>query len=244
MFPVQNTVALRYPPFVTWGLIGVNGAVFVYEANLSTPHLEQLLARFALVPARYFDPLVAGGASLADYLPFLTNTFLHGGWLHLILNLWTLWLFGQAVEDRLGPWRYLAFYLTCGVLASATHAFFNPTSTIPALGASGAIAGVLGCYVYLFPLSRIIVVLPVLFFPVFFELPAIVFAGLWFAVQVHQGTVELLAPRVGGGIAWWAHAGGFAAGFLLAPLLRRSARRYRAHYADEGVLGFDPRGRP
>src|SRR6202022_1665392 len=101
--------------------------------------------------------------SLADYLPFLTNTFLHGGWLHLILNMWTLWLFAPAVEDRMGPGRVLSFYLVCGVLASATHAVFNATSTVPALGASGAIAGVFGCYMALFPLARVVVVVPIIF---------------------------------------------------------------------------------
>jgi membrane associated rhomboid family serine protease len=243
MFPVENSVPLRYPPIVTWALIAANCAVFLFEANLSEPELEQFLLRFALIPARYFEPELFGGAAAADYLPFATNMFLHGGWLHLILNMWTLWLFGRAIEDRLGPGRYIAFYLACGVLASATHAVFNPISTVPALGASGAIAGVLGCYMRMFPLARVVVLVPILFFPFFFEVPGIVFAGLWLLLQVLQGTAELFSPSVGGGVAWWAHVGGFVGGFLLTPLLRRSRRRYRTYYADEGILGFDPRGR-
>src|SRR6202023_2101319 len=160
---------------------------------------------------------------------------------HLILNMWTLWLFGPTIEDRLGSGRYLVFYLVCGVLASLTHAAFNPYSTVPALGASGAIAGVLGCYMRLFPSARIIVVVPILFFPFFFEVPAVVFAGLWFLLQVLQGAAELIGAPTPGGIAWGAHIGGFVAGFALAPLLHRPERRYRLYYADEGVLGFSPR---
>ena len=146
--------------------------------------------------------------------------FLHGGWLHLIVNMWTLWLFGRVVEDQLGSGRYLAFYFACGVLASATYAALNPTSTVPALGASGAIAGVLGCYMRLFPFSRIVVLVPILFLPLFFEVPAIVFAGLWFLIQAFEAMAEWFTPFAGGVIAWWAHIGGFIAGVILAGLLR------------------------
>jgi membrane associated rhomboid family serine protease len=158
----------------------------------------------------------------------------------VILNIWTLWLFGQAVEDRLGHARYLAFYLVCGVIASVTHAAFNPTSSVPALGASGAIAGVLGCYVRLFPLARLIVMVPI--FPFFVEVPAGIFAGLWFLMQVLQGTVELFKPYTGVVMAWWAHVAGFVAGLVLVPLLRQPTPNYRRYYADEGVLRFNPRG--
>src|SRR3954451_3002021 len=155
MFPIKNTVPSRYPPAVTWVLIGTNCVIFFFQLGLTPRELELFLLRFALVPARYFAMPTRWHDSVGDYLPFVTNMFLHAGWLHLILNMWTLWLFGPTVEDRLGPGRYLAFYLTCGVLASVAHAFFNPTSVDPALGASGAIAGVLGCYFRLFPLARI-----------------------------------------------------------------------------------------
>ena len=121
---------------------------------------------------------------LTDYLPFVSNMFLHGGWLHLIVNMWTLWLFGRAVEDQLGSGRYLAFYFACGILASITYAALNPNSTVPALGASGAIAGILGCYMRFFPFSRIVVLIPILFIPLFFEVPAMLFAGLWFLFQI------------------------------------------------------------
>jgi len=243
MFPLQTTVPLRNPPVVTWALIAVNCVVFLYQISLSEPELELFLSRFALVPGRYFAPDASSALSVLDYLPFVTNMFLHGGWLHLILNMWTLWLFGRTVEDRFGSARYLLFYLLCGAVASTTHALVNATSEIPALGASGAIAGVLGCYMRMFPLSRVVVMIPILFFPFFFELPAIVFTGLWFLVQVMQGTADLFGPPAGAGVAWWAHIGGFVAGYLLTPLLQQSKRAHRPFYPDEGVLGFDPAGR-
>ena len=137
----------------------------------------------------------------------------------------------------------LVFYLACGFLASVTHAVVNPNSTAPALGASGAIAGVMGCYMRLFPWARIVTVIPVLFFPFFFELPAIVVIGFWFAVQILNGAGALFITSTGGGIAYWAHIGGFLAGLLFGPLFVRSKQRYRPYYADEGIYGFDPMGR-
>ncbi len=246
MFPIQNAVPCRYPPVVTWALIATNCAVFFFLLSLSPRELDWILIHFALIPARYFTSLAFGNAepALLDYLPFFTNMFLHAGWLHLILNMWTLWLFGPTIEDRLGPGRYLVFYLVCGVLASVTHAAFNSTSTVPALGASGAIAGVLGCYVRLFPFARVVVLIPILFLPLFFEVYAFVFVGLWIAIQVLQGMAELFAPSTGGGVAWWAHIGGFVAGLTFVTLLTRSKQRYRTHYGDEGILGFTPLGRP
>jgi membrane associated rhomboid family serine protease len=246
MFPVRTSVPTRYPPAVTTTLIAANCALFLFQISLSPDELEWFLVNFALIPARYFVPEALGLAepTLIDYLPFATNMFLHGGWLHLILNMWTLWLFGPAIEDRVGAGRFLAFYLACGVAAALAHVVFNLPSTVPAVGASGAIAGVLGCFMRLFPLARVIVLVPVLFIPLFFEVPALVFVGLWFLIQLFQGAFELLLPSSGGGVAWWAHIGGFVAGLLLSPLLQRSERRHRIYYADEGVLGFDPQGRP
>jgi membrane associated rhomboid family serine protease len=156
--------------------------------------------------------------------------------------MWTPWLFGGAVEDRMGSSRYIAFYLACGVAAAVAHAVFNPTSTVPALGASGAIAGVMGCYMRLFAWSRVIVVIPILFLSLLFEMPAAVFIGLWFVLQVLQGAIDLLAPS-SGGVAWWAHVGRFVVGLALGPLLVRSERAYRVYFADEGESGFTPMGR-
>lgn len=244
MFPIRSTVATRREPFVTWALILVNCIVFLFEAGLDPTELQDFVGRFALVPARDLTAIGEGGAGLAAYLPFATNIFLHGGWLHLILNMWTLWLFGPAVEDRMGHLRYLFFYLGCGIAASFAHAFINPDSEVPALGASGAIAGVLGCYMRLFPTAQVVVLVPVIFIPLFFELPAAVFAGFWFLMQLLQGTAEILAGPAGrGSVAFWAHVGGFVVGFLLAPVLHQPTQRHRVYYADEGVLGFDPSGR-
>jgi membrane associated rhomboid family serine protease len=241
MFPLQNTTPSRYPPLVTWALIAVNCAVFLIEISLPPTEADLFISRFALIPARYCCGNPVGPA---DFLPFFTMMFLHGGWLHLILNMWALWVFGGPVEDRLGPARYLFLYFACGVIAALTHYAFNPTSTAPAVGASGAIAGVIGCYVRLLPFSRLIVVVPILFFPLFFDVPAIVFAGIWFLLQLIQGAGELPAPSTGAGIAWWAHVGGFLAGLALGSLLVLPKREYRPYYADEGFLGFDPMGRP
>jgi membrane associated rhomboid family serine protease len=245
MFPIRNAVPSRYPPLGTWTLVAANCVVFLFQISLSPAGQDEFLLRFALIPARYVDLMAGGDGNLtpANFFPIFTMMFLHGGWLHLILNMWTLWLFGPTVEDRLGHSRYLAFYLACGVAASLTHVVFSAGSEIPALGASGAIAGVLGCYVRLFPLARVVVLVPILFLPLFFEVYAFIFVGLWFLIQVLQGTAELFTPTAAAGVAWWAHIGGFVAGLVLGPVLRRSEQRYRAYHADEGVLGFDPRGR-
>jgi membrane associated rhomboid family serine protease len=243
MIPIRNAVPSRYPPVVTWLLIATNCLVFLLQNSLSPAELEEFLRDFALIPARYTVALAYGDLSVADLFPFFSMMFLHGGWLHLILNMWTLWLFGPTVEDRLGHGRYLAFYLACGLAASIAHVAFNPTSLVPALAASGAIAGVLGCYMRLFPLARVVVVVPIIFIPLFFEVYAFVFVGLWFLIQLFQATAELLLPTSGAGVAWWAHVGGFVAGWALGPLLVQSERRYRGYYADEGELGFDTAGR-
>jgi rhomboid family protein len=185
-----------------------------------------------LVPVRYFSPGWAwrDGLSPTDLSPFLTNTFLHGGWLHIILNMWTLWIFGPALEDRLGPARFAILYLLASIAASATHAFFNAGSTLPALGASGAIAGIIAAYAVRFPYAWVRVLVLIVFIPLFFNVPAMLFAAIWFLTQVLQGTTELLSPYAGSGIAWWAHFGGFVSGWALLhwiePPRRIAAARY------------------
>jgi membrane associated rhomboid family serine protease len=244
MFPVRTSVPTRYPPVVTTTLIAANCALFLFQLSLSPIELEWLLFNFALIPAWYFGPEALGlpAPALIDYLPFASNMFLHGGWLHLIVNMWTLWLFGPAIEDRLGPGRYFIFYLVCGVAASAAHAMFNAASIVPALGASGAIAGVMGAYLRLFPFARVIVLVPILFLPLFFEMHAVVYVAFWFFVQILQGGFELFVPSAGGGVAWWAHIGGFVTGLAFGSLLQPLRRGYRPYYADEGVYGFTPYG--
>jgi len=202
---------------MTWAIIAVNIAVFLYEVARPPDELQQLIYLFGVVPARYSHPEWARaiGFSVDDYWPFVTSMFLHGSWAHLIGNMWALWIFGDNVEDRMGSLRFLLFYLLTGVIAGLTHWFTNTDSTIPTVGASGAIAGVLGAYFVLFPRARIVVLLPILFFPFFFELPAVVYLLVWFLSQLLGGAVSRLSSANVGGIAFWAHVGGFAAGIVL-----------------------------
>ncbi|RLB93929.1 MAG: rhomboid family intramembrane serine protease [Deltaproteobacteria bacterium] len=244
MIPIQDGVVKRYPAMITWALITVNAIVFLFQTSLSSAALGKFLSVFALIPARYFGPLaaLAPPQSIFDYLPFVSNTFLHGGWMHLILNMWTLWIFGPAVEDRIGSARFLSFYLLCGIVASFAHALLNGNSVVPALGASGAIAGVIGCYVRLFPLARLVIMIPIFIFPFFVEIYAIFFALFWFMTQIIPGIFSLMLPSTTGGIAWWAHIGGFIAGWVITPFIKRRERTYRRFYADEGRYGFFPNG--
>ena len=217
MFPIGDNIATSRFAAVTWAIIAANAAVFLYELGLSDYELEAFLIHYALVPRRYFNPswATAVGLSPLDVTPFLTNTFLHGGFLHIVLNLWTLYIFGPALEERLGSARFAVLYLASGVVASLAHALFNPLSPLPALGASGAIAGTIAAYALSFPYALVRVLVPIFIIPVFFNVPALFFAGFWFLMQVLSGTSSLFLPAHGGGIAWWAHIGGFLAGWVL-----------------------------
>jgi membrane associated rhomboid family serine protease len=188
--------------------------------------LERFFYLFGLVPARYSHPewAVWAGLPIDDYWPFLTCMFLHGGWFHFIGNMWTLWIFGDNVEDRMGPVRFLVFYLLCGLAASFMHYFTNLYSTIPTVGASGAIAGVMGAYFLLYPGARIIMLVPLFFYPLFFEIPAVLYLGFWFFGQLLSGVVSMVGPDQVGGIAWWAHIGGFIAGAVLRGMFVRTER--------------------
>ena len=161
--------------------------------------------------------------------------FLHGGWLHIIGNMWTLWIFGDNVEDRMGSLRFAIFYVTCG-MAAVAQLITLPDSMVPTVGASGAIAGVLGAYLLFFPTARLVVLFPVLFLPFFFQLPAVLYLGAWFVIQLFSGTLALASAAQVGGIAWWAHVGGFTAGLLLCRLFvrrRRALRMQTDEYAIE-----------
>lgn len=222
MFPLKDSIRIPNAPVVTYLLIVLNGLVFLYQSSLS-PH-DALIFSFehALVPRRYFDPSWAAGFDLDphNYLPFIEGTFMHGGWWHIILNMWTLFIFGSSLEGRLGRLQFLSFYLVCGVIASLTHGYFNQDSDVPALGASGAIAGVLGAYATTFPRAKITILILIVIIPFFFKIPALGYALIWFAFQFFQGFMDLFSSSMGGGIAWWAHIGGFLAGVVLIPLWR------------------------
>ncbi len=217
MFPLRDTIPSRNTPIVTWSLIAANIACFLYQVSLPEEALRQLIYLFGIVPLRYTDPQLAAevGFPVGVYWPFVTSMFLHGGWLHLISNVWTLWIFGDNVEDRMGPLRFLAFYLICGVAASIAHTLTNIGSPIPAMGASGAVAGVLGAYLILYPFARVICLVPIIIIPFIFQLPAFVFILFWFFMQFFNGALALLAPGQMAGIAWWAHIGGFATGIVI-----------------------------
>jgi membrane associated rhomboid family serine protease len=239
MIPIRDTIPAKNPPIGTWILIAANTAVFLFELMLPEPTLEAFLYYFGIVPARYSHPEWAAlmGFPLDDYWPFITSMFLHGGWLHIIGNMWTLWIFGDNVEDRMGTMRFVVFYLLCGLAAGVVHFLTNANSTLPTVGASGAIAGVLGAYFLLFPYSRIIVLLPVFFIPLFFELPAITYLGIWILSQVFSGTLSFGQPEDVGGIAFWAHVGGFIVGMMLLGLfIKRGRHSVRRLATDEWGL--------
>ena len=235
MFPIRDSVRSESVPVVTRGLVVVNELVFLMELSFKGQAREELFYLFGIVPARFTHPDWAAsvGFPVGNYWPLLTHQFLHGGWLHIISNMWALWIFGDNVEDRMGSVRFLVFYLLCGVIAGLTQMFSSPSSTVPSVGASGAIAGVLGAYLLQFPHARVEVVMPIWFFPFFFELPAVLYLGFWFFTQLFSGTMALARPNQVGGIAFWAHVGGFVSGMLLCGIFVRRRRRPRPTEEEE-----------
>lgn len=239
MFPIRDTIPSRNVPLATWALVALNVVVFLFQLRLSDPAMERFALTFGIVPLRYTHPLLAmqAGLPLHGYVSFLTSMFLHGGWFHIISNMWILWIFGDNVEDRMGPARFLVFYLICGVCAGAVHVAAQATSKMPVIGASGAIAGVLAAYLFLFPLARIICLIPIFFYPLFVEIHAVFFIAIWFFSQFLSGTQALMAPSRGAGIAWWAHIGGFAAGAALYRLFIRKPQDRRMELDEYGIEG-------
>jgi membrane associated rhomboid family serine protease len=230
MIPIRDDQPSYSTPFINYFIIGQNVLVFLFELSIGAEGRRALNAfvfEFGVVPVRIERALAGVGQyTLATTLPtILTSMFLHGGWLHIIGNMWFLWIFGDNIEDHLGHFRYLLFYLACGVAAAITHIIFNLSSNEPTVGASGAIAGVMGAYVILYPRAR---VLTLVFFFLWW-IPAWVFLGYWFLIQFLSGAAMSVAEtsRSTGGIAFWAHVGGFVAGILLIKILPQRARRYR-----------------
>ena len=219
MIPIRDSQPSRTRPVIVPIIIAANIAVFFYELSLGTEGLESFISRFGLVGAVYFQ----GGQALpARIMPVLTSMFLHAGWLHIIFNMLFLWIFGDNIEDRLGRLRFVLFYLTCGIGGAYAQLYLNPESTVPMVGASGAIAGVMGGYLFLFPKARVLALVPVFYFIHVVELPAFLFLGFWFLLQFVTGTVTALSGTgKAGGTAWWAHIGGFAAGLVLVKILER-----------------------
>ena len=221
MIPLKDRNPTRRVPVVTIALIAVNSVVFLYEVSLGEG-LALFFQHFGAVPASIVHSLNPGEFVPGALVPILTSMFVHGGWLHLIGNMLYLWVFGDNVEDKLGRPRFLVFYLLCGFAASSLHVVVDPTSATPMVGASGAISGVLGAYLLMFPGARVVTLIPIFVFLQVAELPALVVLGFWFVMQFFNGVLSLGYEAGGmGGVAWWAHVGGFAAGLLFVLPLRR-----------------------
>ena len=238
MFPLSDDNPTKTTSYITYGLIIANVVVFLYQKNLELSlNQQQLLADFynlyAIVP-RELTASLNGEISnqpIPEWLSLITSQFLHGGWLHLGGNMLFLWIFGNNIEDKLGHFKYLFFYLSCGVLAGLSQWFFSVNSAIPALGASGAIAGVMGAYIIRFPRARILTFVFLGIFITTIRLPAYVFLGYWFVQQAFFSFTSVAVPAgMGaetGGIAYWAHSGGFVFGMILAPLLGLFQEKWR-----------------
>lgn len=213
MIPLRDVIPSRTRPVVTVGLIVLNAAVFLYEQSLTDRQLQRFAFAWGLVPAEF------------TWTSVVTSMFLHGSWGHFLGNMLYLWIFGDNIEDRLGHLRFLVFYLLCGTLAALGQVFVNMGSLVPMIGASGAISGVLGAYLVLFPHSRVLTLVPIFFVLQLIEVPAVLLLGLWFLVQLLSGVGSLGAEADIGGVAFWAHAGGFIAGAALVTVFKRPERQ-------------------
>jgi membrane associated rhomboid family serine protease len=216
MIPIRDRNPSGTFPYVTIGIIVINIFIFLYELSLGSD-LGVFLHQYGVVPIKVTHYYRSFDLTLMDtFFPFLSSTFLHAGFIHLIGNMWFLWIFGDNIEDKLGHVKYFGFYILCGVIASSVHVFFNSRAEIPCVGASGAIAAVLGAYMVTFPRARVTTVVPIFFFLQIIELPAVVVIGFWILIQFFSGAVSLTASTSdGGGVAWWAHVGGFMSGIIL-----------------------------
>jgi membrane associated rhomboid family serine protease len=215
MIPLRDVIPSRTFPAVTITIIALNAVVFLYELTLSDRELLRFAMTWGLVPAAF------------SWVTVVTSMFLHGGWMHVIGNMLFLWIFGDNVEDRVGHGRYIVFYLICGAVAALAQTWSDPTSQVPTIGASGAVAGVMGGYFVLYPQSRILTLLPLFIFWQIVEVPAVVLLGFWFVLQLFSGVGSSLAvrgPEAVGGIAFWAHVAGFIAGVLLINVFKRPER--------------------
>jgi membrane associated rhomboid family serine protease len=213
MIPIRDTAPCNSTPYVTWSLMAICIVIFLVMQFIPYELSYKWIYLYGMVPNRYANPQwgLANGMPFDGYLSFLTSLFLHGNWLHIIFNAWFLWIFADNVEDRMGRWRFIAFYLICGLLATAMQWYSAPTLQIPVVGASGAIAGVMAAYYFLYPFERVIV----WFFPIVVQLPAVTFLGLWVIFQLFDITTSTFVPGATSSSALWAHIGGFIAGAIL-----------------------------
>lgn len=222
MIPLHDDIPSRRYPLVTRLLVAASVLVFLYEVSLGPRELWVVVHRLGVVPIRY------GPEGLAAYgwvllVPLVSSIFLHGGWVHVLSNMLYLWIFGDNVEDRLGHGRFLLFYLLAGVIGNGAHILANPLSRVPAIGASGAIAGVLGAYLVSFPRARVATLVPLGIFLTVVQVPAVLFLFGWFLLQLVSGVAALGVPGTQQ-VAWWAHIGGFLSGVLLVGLFAEQRR--------------------
>ncbi|ODS32928.1 MAG: rhomboid family protein [Candidatus Scalindua rubra] len=231
MIPIRDKNPSSTFPYVTIGIIVVNVIVFLIELSLGT-RLDGFIMEYGVVPLKvtYYSQ-VPDLTFMNTFFPFISSMFLHGGFIHLIGNMWFLWIFGDNIEDKLGHFKYLGFYILCGIIASSVHVFFNSQSGVPCVGASGAIAGVLGAYMITFPHARVVTIVPLFIFLQVIELPAMIVLGFWFVIQFFNGAASISASATSGGVAWWAHIGGFVSGVIIFFIMRifyvRKPGRYR-----------------
>jgi len=230
MIPLRDNIPSSRPPYVNYALIGINVLIFLWEKSYGA-HLQEIIQFLGFVPGRFLSLLGQGSVTLA-VVPIFTSMFMHAGWLHLIGNMWTLFIFGDNVEDTLGRGSYLVFYLVSGVASLIIYFLFSFHSRLPLVGASGAIAGVMGAYFSLFPGARVLTLVPIFIIFTVIELPAYLFLGFWFVLQFFQGAFSVVGFAGGGGVAWWAHVGGFLAGMglirLFAPGRAGNPLRWRS----------------
>ena len=233
MIPIRDDQPRFSTPYVNYFIVALNIVIFLVEfwVQLQSPRaLNGVIHEFGVIPSMVtgaltgspqFNPAVA-------FIPIFTSMFLHASWLHIIGNMWVLWIFGDNIEDHLGHFKYLMFYLLCGIAASITHIMLNLGSHVPSVGASGAIAGVMGAYFLLYPRARVLTLVPLIIFFTFWWLPAWVVLGYWFLVQFFSGTATAITyANQGGGVAFWAHVGGFIAGLILIKIFPERAQRRR-----------------
>jgi len=213
MIPLRDVIPSRSTPYITVTLIVLNAVAWLYELTIPGDLRPVFLQLYGVVPADFSTPTL------------VSSMFLHGSWSHFIGNMWYLWIFGDNVEDRVGHGRFIAFYLLCGIVAALGHVAMDPASILPTIGASGAIAGVMGGYFVLYPQSRVLTLVPLIVYFEIVELPAVVLLGFWFIMQFLYGTASLASATPStGGVAWWAHVGGFVIGMLLVGLFPRKDR--------------------
>ena len=241
MVPLKDENPIKITPYITYLLIVLNISVFVYELSLNPQQLDVFFHLFAVVPRELTGSF--SGVDLHQSVPEIvtpiTSQFLHAGFTHIAFNMLFLWIFGNNIEEQLGKLKFLLFYISCGIIAVLAQWFFSALSNVPSLGASGAIAGVMGAYILKFPQAKVVTLVPLGFFFPIFRIPAVYFLGFWFLEQAFNGVTSLeVTANVGmesGGVAYWAHAGGFVAGAILGPMLGLFPGKYRPSETVETV---------